>query len=111
MGWRRRKKRIWRAALTRFFTAMQAFIDTSYFFARLATHDQWHNKAKRAASARNLAAVTSSLVVNETASLLEANEMFSAALTFLSGVRGSAEIRIIHVSRSVKRSPSTSIFV
>ena len=76
---------------------MQTFIDTSYFFARLAAHDQWHNKAKRAASAPNLAAVTSSLVVNETASLLQAKGMFSAALTFLSGIRGSAEIRIIHV--------------
>ena len=75
---------------------MQAFIDTSYFFARLVAHDQWHSKAKRAASA-NLAAVTSSLVLNETASLLQAKGMFPTALTFLAGVRHSEQIRVIHV--------------
>jgi predicted nucleic acid-binding protein len=76
---------------------MHAFIDTSYFFARLVQRDQWHSKAKRAAASANLVAVTSSLVVNETASLLQAKGMFSAALTFLRGIRGAPDIRIIYV--------------
>ncbi|MBI3666788.1 MAG: type II toxin-antitoxin system VapC family toxin [Acidobacteria bacterium] len=75
---------------------MQVFIDTSYFFARLVARDQWHHKAKKAVS-RHLAAVTSSLVVNETISLLQAKGMFSAALTFLRGIRDSPDVRIIHV--------------
>ena len=81
---------------------MQAFIDTSYFFARLVRQDQWHSKAKKAAAAPNLAAVTSTLVINETASLLQAKGMFQAALAFLSGIRGSPEIRIIHVDPALQ---------
>jgi predicted nucleic acid-binding protein len=61
---------------------MQVSIDTSYFFARLVSRDQWHAKAKRAAAAPNFAAVTSSLVINETAPLLQAKGMFPAALMF-----------------------------
>jgi len=75
---------------------MRVFIDTSYFFARLVKRDQWHKKAKKAATGR-LAAVTSSLVINETISLLQAKGMFSAALTFLRGIRTSQDIRIIPV--------------
>ncbi len=76
---------------------MHAFIDTSYFYARMVQNDQWHRRAKKAAAIPNLVAVTSSLVVNETASLLQAKGRFSAALTFLRGIRSSPDARIIHV--------------
>ena len=76
---------------------MHAFIDTSYFYARLVQNDQWHKRAQKAAAAPNLVAVTSSLVVSETASLLQAKGKFSAAPTFLRGIRSGSEIRIIHV--------------
>jgi uncharacterized protein len=75
---------------------MQTFIDTSYFFARLVEKDQWHKRAKKA-SAAHLSAVTSSLVINETVSLLQAKGMFSTALTFLRGVRTSTDIHIIYL--------------
>ncbi|MBI3696241.1 MAG: type II toxin-antitoxin system VapC family toxin [Acidobacteria bacterium] len=65
---------------------MQASIDTSYFFARLVKRDPWQ-----------LAAVTSSLVINETVSLLQARNMFSAALTFLRGIRSRPDLRIVYV--------------
>jgi hypothetical protein len=81
---------------------MRAFIDTSYFFARLVSRDQWHAKARKAARATDLVAVTSSLVVNETASLLQAKGMFPAALAFVSGIRSSTDIRVIHVDATLQ---------
>ena len=76
---------------------MHAFIDTSYFFARLVQNDQWHKRAQRAAAVPNLVAVTSSLVINETVSLLQSKGQLSSALTFLRGIRSSPDIRTIHV--------------
>ena len=76
---------------------MHVFIDTSYFFARMVQNDQWHKRAQKAAAILNLVPVTSSLVVSETAALLQAKGKFSDALTFLGRVRSSPEIRIIHV--------------
>ena len=75
---------------------MRVFIDTSYFFARLVVRDQWHEKAMKAVVS-HMDAVTSSVVINETISLLQAKGMLSAALAFLRGVRSSPDIRIIHV--------------
>ena len=80
---------------------MQAFIDTSYFFARLVQRDQWHQKAKRAVVPQ-LTTVTSSLVINETVSLLQARNMFSAALTFLRGVRSQPDLRIVYVDPALQ---------
>ena len=79
----------------RFCTGMLIFIDTSYFFARLVASDQWHQRAKRAAKP-GLRAVTSSLVINETISLLQAKGFFSPALTFLRVIRHSPEVRVIY---------------
>ncbi len=76
--------------------AMQVFIDTSYFFARLVARDQWHERARKAATG-HLTPITSALVISETISLLQAKGMFSAALMFLSGVRDSPDVRIIYV--------------
>ena len=75
---------------------MRVFIDTSYFFARLVERDQWHEKAKQAVKP-GLSAVTSSLVINETISLLQARGRFASALTFLRGIRSRPDMRIIHV--------------
>jgi hypothetical protein len=75
---------------------MHVFIDTSYFFARLVKRDQWHRQAC-AAAAMETTPVTSSLVVNETVSLLQAKGVLSAALTFLRGIRSTDDIRVIHV--------------
>ena len=75
---------------------MVVFIDTSYFFARLVRHDQWHKRAQKAASAR-LTPITSSLVINETISLLQARGLLSDALVFLRGIRAQSDVRIIYV--------------
>ena len=75
---------------------MQVFIDTSYFFARMVENDQWHKRAKKAGRSYR-SAVTSSLVINETVSLLQAKGMFSAALAFLRGIRNTPEVRIIYL--------------
>ncbi len=74
---------------------MKVFIDTSYFVARVMERDQWHRMAIRAA-APGLTYYTSSLVINETVSLLQARGMFSTALTFLERTRWNEAIRTIH---------------
>jgi len=48
---------------------MGVFIDTSYFFARLVAGDQWYESATKASPPE--LAVTSSLVIHETISLLQ----------------------------------------
>ncbi len=75
---------------------MRVFVDTSYFIARLVERDQWHKKACKAATART-EPVTSSLVINETVSLLQARGQLSAALTFLRGIRNSPDIHVVYV--------------
>ncbi len=75
---------------------MRVLIDTGYFLARLVTRDQWHGRAIEAA-ALPVEAFTTSLIVNETISLLQAKGMFSAAFSFLRGIRSRSDIRIIHV--------------
>ena len=89
---------------------MHVFIDTSYFFARLVERDQWHRKAQRAAATPNLIFITSSLVVSETASLLQAKGMFSTALTFLRNIRVDPRFRIIYVD-PVLQSEAWDLFV
>lgn len=83
------------------FTAMRVFVDTSYFIARLVERDQWHKKARKAAAAR-VEPVTSSLVINETVSLLQARGQLSAALTFLRVIRDSAGIQVVYVDPAIQ---------
>lgn len=80
---------------------MQVFVDTSYFIARLVARDQWHKKARKV-TVRKLIPVTSSLVVNETISLLQARGLLSAALAFLQGIRDDPETRIIYPDPSTQ---------
>ncbi len=74
---------------------MRVFIDTSYFVARVMARDQWHQRANRAVEP-GMVFYTSSLVINETVSLLQARGLFSTALTFLERTRWNESIRTIH---------------
>lgn len=87
---------------------MQVFIDTSYYIARLVARDQWHEKAKRAVKPE-LRLITSSLVINETISLLQARGMYSAALTFLREIRTRPGTHIIYVD-AVLQSEAWDLF-
>jgi uncharacterized protein len=73
---------------------MTVFLDTSFFYARVSPRDQWHRLAKRAADPTGRA-VTSSLVVNETVSLLQARGFFSGALAFLQQIRAAPQVEIV----------------
>lgn len=74
---------------------MKRFVDTSFFIAVLHKRDQWHDSAVRASeSGGDL--VTSSLVINETISLLQARGAFSQALIFLRETRANARMEIIY---------------
>jgi predicted nucleic acid-binding protein len=75
---------------------VQVFVDTGYFYARLDEHDQEHERTREAVM-RDVEAVTSSLVVSETITLLQNRGMFSTALSFLGEIRYRSRIRIIHV--------------
>jgi uncharacterized protein len=74
---------------------MTAFVDTSFYIARIMPRDQWHEKALRAVRP-GMAFVTSAFVVNETISLLQARGFFSAAAAFLREARLSESVSIIY---------------
>lgn len=74
---------------------MNAFIDTSFYIARIMTHDQWHAKALCAVRP-GMSFLTSSLVLNETISLLQARGFFSAAVSFLRTIRLRQDLLIIY---------------
>ena len=74
---------------------MTAFVDTSFYVARIMPRDQWHEKALRAVRP-GMTFYTSAFVVNETISLLQARGFFSAALTFLREARLSLDISIVY---------------
>ncbi len=74
---------------------MNAFVDTSYYIARIMPRDQWHAKALRAVRP-GVAFITSALVINETISLLQARGLFSAAIAFLSEARLNQDVLIIY---------------
>jgi|SRR5208282_5697342 predicted nucleic acid-binding protein len=74
---------------------MTAFVDTSFYIARIMPRDQWHEKALRAARP-GISFFTSTLVINETISLLQARGFFSAAISFLRETRLSQEVSIIY---------------
>jgi len=72
------------------------FLDTGYFIAFLVPRDQGFKQAD-AADVEGIHCVTSSMIVNETVSLLQARGLLSAALDWLRGVRENPHTEIIHV--------------
>jgi len=74
---------------------MTAFVDTSFYIARIMARDQWHEKALRAVRP-NISFFTSALVINETISLLQARGFFSAAVGFLRETRLGGGVSIIY---------------
>ena len=76
-------------------------MDTSYYVARIMPRDQWHKAAVRAVrSGMNF--FTSSLVVNESISLLQARGHVSAALDFLGRIRHSEGIQIVYADPALQ---------
>jgi predicted nucleic acid-binding protein len=65
---------------------MTAFVDTSFYIARVMPRDQWHDKALRVVRP-GTTFFTSALVVNETVSLLQARGFFSEVVAFLRETR------------------------
>lgn len=80
---------------------MRIFVDTSYYIGRIQPRDQYHRAATRALSA-GLTFFTSSLVINETVSLLQARRDLSTAIAFLQQVRLSDEVQIVHPDASLQ---------
>ena len=78
---------------------MTVFVDTSFFIAIAMKRDQWHDRAVESLRP-GMSLVTSSLVINETVSLLQARGHFSAALTFLRQTRRSNDLRVLYVDPS-----------
>jgi predicted nucleic acid-binding protein len=74
---------------------MNAFVDTSFYIARIMPRDQWHEKALRAPRP-GIKFFTSSMIVNETISLLQARGLFSAAVTFLRESRLNQDVQIVY---------------
>jgi len=74
---------------------MTAFVDTSFYIARVMPRDQWHEKALRAVRP-GITFFTSAFVINETASLLQARGFFSPAISFLREVRLSQDVSIVY---------------
>jgi predicted nucleic acid-binding protein len=75
---------------------MTVFADTSYFVAAIVPCDQWYGEAS-SANRRGLRLVTSSLVINETVSLLQRRGQLSVALEFLQQTRAAQDITIVYV--------------
>jgi predicted nucleic acid-binding protein len=80
---------------------MRVFVDTAYYIARVMPRDQWHKTAVKAARP-GMMFFTSSLVINETISLLQARGHFSAALAFLDRIRQSEEVQILYADAAVQ---------
>jgi predicted nucleic acid-binding protein len=74
---------------------MTAFVDTSFYIARVMPRDQWHEKALRAVRP-GITFFTSAFVINETISLLQARGFFSAAVSFLRETRLSQDVSIVY---------------
>ena len=80
---------------------MRIFLDTSYYVALLNPRDQWHKRAVNAIKAQD-ELITSSLVINETVSLLQARGHFSAAVEFLREARMSPTLHIVHIDPALQ---------
>src|SRR5437763_17165080 len=75
---------------------MRVFLDTSYYIALLNKQDQWHRTAVRAFKADDQL-FTSSFIVNETISLMQARGHFSAAVEFLRNIRSNDSLQILQI--------------
>jgi predicted nucleic acid-binding protein len=75
---------------------VRTFADTSYYIAITFPHDQWHRKALTAIH-RGDELYTSSLVVNETVSLMQARGQLSTAIEFLRDARANPMVQVVHV--------------
>jgi len=80
---------------------MNAFVDTSFYIARVMPRDQWHGKALRAVRP-GISFITSTLVINETISLLQARGLLSAAMAFLREGRLSHDVLIVYPDASLQ---------
>src|SRR6266404_3298790 len=80
---------------------MRVFLDTSYYIALLYPHDQWHRRAVKALRNED-EAFTSSLVINETISLMQTRGYFSAAIEFLREVRSSQVLQVVYVDPAMQ---------
>ncbi|MEP6962086.1 MAG: PIN domain-containing protein [Acidobacteriota bacterium] len=80
---------------------MKVFVDSGYYLARMMPHDQWHRAALRAV-APGMKFFTSSLVVNETITLLQRRGFFSAALEFLRQMRATGDVETIYPDVSLQ---------
>ena len=80
---------------------MRVFLDTSYYIAILNPRDQWHKAAVRALNSED-EVYTSSLVINETISLMQAGGHFSAAVEFLRETRANAAVQVVHTDPAMQ---------
>lgn len=80
---------------------MTVFLDTSYFVALQVEVDQWYSAAVKA-TRPGLRLVTSSLVINETISLLQSRRQFSTALEFLQRIRVEPALQIVYVDAALQ---------
>ena len=74
---------------------MKVFADTGFYVARMNPRDQWHRKALKAVRP-DVEVYTTSLVINETISLVQSRGYFSTAVEFLRETRANPRLRIIH---------------
>src|ERR1017187_7639825 len=74
---------------------MTAFVDTSFYIARIMPRDQWHEKALRAVRPC-ITFFTSTLVINDTISRPRARGSFHAAIGFLRETRISQDVSIVY---------------
>jgi len=77
------------------------FLDTGYFVALQVEVDQWYGAAVKA-TRPGLRLVTSSLVINETISLLQSRRQFSTALEFLQRIRVEPALQIVYVDAALQ---------
>ncbi|HKW98254.1 MAG TPA: PIN domain-containing protein [Bryobacteraceae bacterium] len=80
---------------------MTVFIDTSYYVAFLNPRDQWFERAENAARGQ-FRTITSSLILNETVSLLQARGLLSTALDWLRAVRADPDTQIVYVDAAIQ---------
>ena len=80
---------------------MTVFIDSGFYIAFLVPRDQWFHAAEKAVRSE-FRAVTSSLVVNETVSLLQARGLLSTALAWLSEIRQDPDTQIVYVDAALQ---------
>ena len=80
---------------------MKVFVDTSFYIARIMAHDRAHHRAVRAVRGQ-ITPITSSLIINETISLLQARGFVSAAIEFLRETRANPDVQIIQLDAVIQ---------